>query len=113
MPTASISAIIATREIPVRPRSRAARATFALTHMLPLLKTPIGRLGTSPPTHDRLHDAPLAQLLTRDFIDDPPTGQDDHAVAQARQLDRVARADDDAHAFVRLRTQAVVDVEPG
>ena len=48
-----------------------------------------------------------------DLVDDLPARHHDHPVAEPGQLERVTRLDDDRDAFLRLRAQGVIDVEPG
>ena len=62
---------------------------------------------------DRGDDPTLAEIVARDLVDDPSARHHDHAIAQTRQLDRVAGLDDDGGALGRLLAQRGVDVEPG
>ena len=53
-----------------------------------------GDLGTGARTDDRLDDSPLPELVAWNLLDDAPARHDDDAVAEARELERVARLDD-------------------
>ena len=97
-PSATISAVISTS-------GSQPRVTRALLH-------PRGRRrGTRARADDRLDDPPLPELVARDLLDDAPARHDDDAVAEARELERVAGLDDGGDSFVRLRAQCLVDVE--
>ena len=60
---------------------------------------------------DRLDDPALTELVAWNLLDDAPARHDDDPVADACELDRVARLHDRGDALVRLRTQCLVDVE--
>ena len=55
---------------------------------------------------DRLDDPAFAELVPSDLVDDLPARHHDDAVAEPGELERIARLDDERHAFVRLRPQA-------
>ena len=60
---------------------------------------------------DRLDDSLLAQLLVGDLVGHPAPGDDEHAVAETGELERIARLDDHRHAVSRLVPEGLVDVE--
>ena len=55
-----------------------------------------------PRPDDGLDDPALAQLRRRDLVDDPATRHHDDAIAETRELERIARLDDDRHPLPRL-----------
>ena len=68
--------------------------------------------GTGPRADDRLDDPAFPELVAGDLVDDPTARHHDDPVAEAGELERVARLDDRGDALLRLLPQRVVDVEP-
>ena len=79
---------------------------------MPASAAAAGRSGTGARADDRLDDPAFAELVAADLVDDRPARHHDDAVAEPGELERIARLDDDGNAFLRLRAQRVVDVEP-
>ncbi len=102
-PTATISAVIRT----------SGNAPLNLPILTPAPRSSQGRLlpRTRPRAHDRLDDPALPELVAGDLVDDLPARHHDDAVAEAGELERVARLDDGGDALLRLLAQRVVDVE--
>ena len=85
-PTATISVVSSANGI--QPRN-----------FLKRVRSPIrAALASDARADDRLDDAPLAEVLARDLVDDPSARHHDDAVAQPGELERVARLDDDRDA---------------
>src|SRR6188508_2438062 len=57
---------------------------------------------------DGADDPPLGQLLARDLVDDDAARHDDDSIADARQLDRIARLDEHRRTLGGLVAQGVV-----
>ena len=71
------------------------------------------RLGQPGPSHHRLDDAQLVELVAGDLLDDLAPGHDEHPIAQPGELDGVARLDEQRRPAVRAGAQRLVDVEAG
>src|SRR5262245_41003789 len=64
-----------------------------------------------PRADDRLDDPTLPEFLPGNLVDDPTARHHDDPVAEAGELEWVARLDDRRDAFLRLLAQSPVDVE--
>src|SRR5438309_1422329 len=120
-PTADVSVLITSGLIVPSARSRRRRARGSTSSSMrvasmratscPSCLRHAGRRPADTGAYDRLDDPALAELVAADLVDDPAAGDHDDPVAEAGELERVARLDDRRNALRRLRPHRVVDVE--
>src|SRR5947207_2436029 len=109
---ASVAMIEGSRKILTSPAfatpTAAPTARIAGLTVLKLLLVLLQRLQC-PRADDRLDDALLAEVVGADLVDDPAARDHDDAVAEAGELERVARLDDHRDALAGLRAKRLVD----
>ena len=65
-----------------------------------------------PRADDRFDDPAFPELVAGDLVDDLPARHDDDPVAEAGELERIARLDDHRNALLCLLAQCAVNLEP-